>query len=827
MSLKVFAGEDNTFGRSKVFVVLALALALASIVVLDGLSRRVTLALKANSKDLLSADIQVRAFRPFSPEVWKAVAAEQEAGNLVHQRDFLSTIRSSDAAFTVNVRSIQGLSYPIHGKLKTTPAVSVAELHEAPVMLVDSALIAQGLELGSTVDLGRQKFRVAAVIDELPQSVIGSFGVGPRVVIGGPFTDSTGLVSGSARVSQQLLIKTDENPSDWRARFRKAVPEPHWRVVTPEQANRQHGLVVGRFSTYLLFISAVASLLGAASLVMLLRSQLLQRLPQIMTLRCLGVGRKRLVQSALVTMVPMVGLSLVLGIALGQGILDSLSGILAEQIKVILPHGLVWQSWILAGAVAIASSLFAVMLPMLTILRIPLGGLVRGEVDSFVPLKGSEVAILILGVLGLLAAIVRDVVPFLGLSAALVGLFLLQLFLLQVVFPSLQAVSERTKSLIVALSVWGVMRQKLRTRLFVATLGLCAFLLSFAGGIGVSLYKQFSLAQTNGSPTMFVLGLEHSQLESLKQKVPGLRGEAIVQARLISLDGQEIRVAANEDDTEALERRFESREYTLAVRNELGPAEALAGGSTVLFGEAESGVARISLEEEFAERIGLEVGQRLEIEVAGVRLAARVDSLRVINWASFLPNFFILVNQDDLVGAPLGLVAYGTTDESAIPALQREISATFLGASVINAAALSKKLLESLSMIALAIVGLMAVLVLSSLLVVFGFLFSREADMKRESILYRALGLSRRNLNGLYLSDLFLSASLASGSGLLAGFIGGIATLVFVMDTPIKFIGFGLGALVVLAMVMVLAVGTSLYLNRWNKASVRQLEVDS
>ena len=60
----------------------------------------------------------------------------------------------------------------------------------------------------------------------------------------------------------------------------------------------------------------------------------------------------------------------------------------------------------------------------------------------------------------------------------------------------------------------------------------------------------------------------------------------------------------------------------------------------------------ISLEQRFAERLGVGVGSVIEFDVQGVPLTLHVTSLRSVEWQSFAINFFIEVEPGVLDRAP-------------------------------------------------------------------------------------------------------------------------------------------------------------------------------
>ena len=63
-------------------------------------------------------------------------------------------------------------------------------------------------------------------------------------------------------------------------------------------------------------------------------------------------------------------------------------------------------------------------------------------------------------------------------------------------------------------------------------------------------------------------------------------------------------------------------------------------------------IAEISVEQRYAESLGLDLGDRIEIEVGGVPIEAKVVNVRRVRWTSFQPNFFVQMQPGVLDEAP-------------------------------------------------------------------------------------------------------------------------------------------------------------------------------
>ena len=82
---------------------------------------------------------------------------------------------------------------------------------------------------------------------------------------------------------------------------------------------------------------------------------------------------------------------------------------------------------------------------------------------------------------------------------------------------------------------------------------------------------------------------------------------------------------------------FLYREQNLSTRSNLQTSETLTKGTWF---NAENSMIEASLEERFARRLNLSIGDTLQLEILNQPLVVTVTSLRRVNWGSFEPNFY-------------------------------------------------------------------------------------------------------------------------------------------------------------------------------------------
>jgi putative ABC transport system permease protein len=203
-------------------------------------------------------------------------------------------------------------------------------------------------------------------------------------------------------------------------------------------------------------------------------------------------------------------------------------------------------------------------------------------------------------------------------------------------------------------------------------------------------------------PSLFLFDIQPEQRDALASHVAtaGARLERMspmVRARLDRVNGEPVATSPSgrppptgsrmARDAEEEARRLRSRRYNLTWRERLTDSEVMRAGrpfSGTRAPDAE-GPAEMSLEIDFAERLGLDLGDTLGFDVQGVSVEGVVVSLREVRWNSFQPNFFVLFQPGVLEEAPaIYLASVPSLAPEARDALQASLQAEFPNVSSID-----------------------------------------------------------------------------------------------------------------------------------------------
>jgi putative ABC transport system permease protein len=253
----------------------------------------------------------------------------------------------------------------------------------------------------------------------------------------------------------------------------------------------------------------------------------------------------------------------------------------------------------------------------------------------------------------------------------------------------------------------------------------------------------------------------------------------MLRGRLVAINGLPI---ASRPVADARERRFGEREQNLSWTAELGDDNHIVAGHW--WTPADYGKPLVSLAEEYRDRLGLELGDRLQFDIAGESLTVTVMSFRRVQWDSFRPNFFVEFPPGLLDGAAGTYLtsAYLTPTSSAMA----ELVHRFPSVSIFN---IGDLLAQARAVIDKAVTAVQSVFVftlLAGFTVLLAQVQASREERRTEIAILRVLGARRGMVLGSVLVEFSLLGALAGLLGSSAA-AGGGAWLAHTLDLQYHF----------------------------------------
>jgi putative ABC transport system permease protein len=268
-----------------------------------------------------------------------------------------------------------------------------------------------------------------------------------------------------------------------------------------------------------------------------------------------------------------------------------------------------------------------------------------------------------------------------------------------------------------------------------------------------------------------------------QQKMPVLQSVPIVTMRLEQLNGQ-TSTEALKDTTNKRWRGLFSREYRVTFRDSLISTEKVVKGTWK--GEVKdlNAAVPISLEDGYAERNSIKIGDTLTFNVQGTMLTTVVASYRDVDWAGVQTNFLVLFPKGVLEDAPqFHVLLTHVPNNEASARFQQAVVQQFPNVSLIDLGLILTVLDDISTKIGFVIRFMAGFSILTGLIVLIASVLISKYQRIQESVLLRTLGASRRQILIITALEYFFLGTLAAATGILLATAGGWALAHYSFET--------------------------------------------
>jgi putative ABC transport system permease protein len=776
--------------------VLNLALGLVGFIALDSLKRSFSERLQASARSMLTADVSIAARRPFQAAEIEAAQQVLPAGSVVQTLQSLySMVTSPERSVLVELRAVAS-GYPFYGQLK----LEKSGIHEGtqPLALQDAAkvwvspelLIQLNTAIGQTLKIGDREFVVDDVIvDDSASALVGN-SMAPRLYVGLDQLDQAGLLKFGATVRHARLIRLPSG-TDLRkveADLKGVLKDPGVGVTTYREAGQDNGRMLSYLTDYLGLVSLVALALAAIGASFLFRVYLDRKQTAIATLVSLGMTHRRSIQLYVVQLAALGLLSALVASGLSMLLLPLGAKLLGGLTPLPIEAQLSWPSYGLALLLGTLGAIL-VCLPLLMKIRDLNPSLLFQESSSeesvFTTTNGLPYLPSLLAFYGLAVWQAH--------SWKVGSLFALVLAVIVLVFIGaslllLKAASHvrRDAALSTRLAATYLRSHRTHTISALVALGVGSALINLIPQIQYSIQSELQRPEGDKLPSLFLFDIQDDQVQELEQKIRSAdvlpnSVSPMIMARLTAVNDANY---TRSDETETFtregeqEQRFRNRGVNLSYRDRLALAESVVEGQFFSgpYDPTQGQDVQISLEERYAKRMGLKLGDKLTFDVQGLPIEGRVTSLRSVKWNTFQPNFFILLQPGSVDDAPKTFLM--TLPELGIEkkvALQRSIVERFPNVSILDVSALVNKVSDLVEQMGLVLILMGWLTVLTGNVVIFSIAHQQALSRRWDHNLMKILG---AELSLIMRTTLKEFAWLGTGAAVLGGVLGLAASFV-------------------------------------------------
>ena len=790
---------------------LALIMAVTSITGIALFTDRLEKALLLESANMLAADRIVSGRGDLPREV--LTEGQTRGLSTAEVVSFTSMAFSETGNILVAAKAVTD-AYPLRGEVivseqafvRGTPIGSGPPQGE--VWLESRAMAALDIDIGDFVSVGEAELRVGKIIVAEPDRGGGSMmdNAGPRLMLHMDDLASTNVVQLGSRVSNRYLFAADDisdldafeewfrSREEWRGRY-------YIRDIRDESEEVREALE--RAESFLLLSSLFAVLLAGVAIALTAKRYSERHYDYVAILKTFGCTSSQISLIYLNIQLVLASFAVSIGWLFGWFIHGVILAVLQRLLFVDLPEP-GFQPFIVGGLTAVICLLSFALPPLLALRETPPLRVLRKDISQ--QKIGDNVPYLF-GALGALLLVYWYSQDLILTSVLIISVAAIALVLSGVSYFILRTSSSTGMK---AGSAWllamtATRRRRKQNVLQVMVFSITIMSLLILTLLRTDLVEEWQAQLPENTPNHFMMNITQSQIPGIESFFAqnGIEGNQffpLVSARVTRVNGDlpspgdESEVSVSRATlTEGSESEEPESEMALGTNPQtdappVNAEDATTGGRRVrgrlsrrqvtwstdlpsdnmitegIWWGEESEPGYVSIEQEYAEWLDLELGDRLEFEVNQQIVSAEVSSFRSVRWDNMQPNFFIIFSPGtiDHLGATFLSTALMEREQKI---LLNDLVRLFPTVVVIEIDALIEQIQTIIIQVTSAIELISILVLLCGALVLVACVNASLDERFHENAILRTLGAGRK----LILSSLLIEfASIGVVAGLIA-----------------------------------------------------------
>jgi putative ABC transport system permease protein len=798
--------ESRTARRRLLLYMSSISLGVAALVAIDSFTENVSTSVAEQSKALLGGDIALRSRVAYSPKVTSLFDSLSRSGTelaQITQFASMGLVPRSGNTRLIQVRAVTA-NYPLYGEIVTEPAGAWRRFGSGRHAVVDpGVLVSLDAQVGDTIMLGTARFTIIASVLSVPGDAGVAAAIAPRVFIPREYVGETGLLVFGSRAEYETLLRLppDMSPARFAARFNPLFSSetPRVRLETVAENESEMRESIEELGKFLGLVGLVALLLGGIGVASGVHAFVMRKIDTVAVLRCLGATSMQVLVIYVVQAAAMGLIGAIFGAALGVVVQFGLPLVLQDVLPVNVSVQLVPKAILLGLGIGLWVSLIFALRPLLALRGVSPLQTLRRESDSDVMRRarrdsGSLVAgfAIIASVLAIALTRAGTLERAAGYAAAIAGsiaaLWLTALLLSWIA----RRFARPTLPFVARQGIANLYRPGNQTRAVILALGFGMFLMSTLYQVQHNLLRQLDVRLEEAAANVVFFDVQEDQQPGV-DSIIRTAGHTVVQQvpivpmRVAAVRGKTTeRIVAEVDSLWRVRRSMtpEEREKTRmplqpwTVRREYRSTyrDTMVASDKLLKGEwfdLKDKSPQMSMEKEVAEDMQVEIGDTVTWNVQGVRIAARLTSIREVTWARFEPNFFVVFNSSALEGAPrqYAILANAPTPVD-IARLQRDVVRLHPSVSSLDLSLIQRTVNDVLGKITTAIRFMAVVCLAFGIPVLFSAVAATRRERLREGVLLKTLGATRQQVGRIMLIEYLLLGAMGSAAGVVLS-VGG------------------------------------------------------
>lgn len=755
-------------------LLVCLFLGVATLAAIGSLTAGITGELERRGQVILGGDVEYEASQRMASAAEKAAMARE--GRLSE------TVRMRAMGIGPNGDSLLGelkavdAAYPLYGTVMLASGAATAPPQPGTIWIGKDFANRLEVAKGDAVRFGERSFTVADMLVEEPDRLGEGFTLGPVAIIGMGDLASTQLIQPGSmfEAKYRLRIAPAASLEAVKDRIEAATPNAGWDVTDRSNGAPGTRRFIERMGQFLALVGLAALVIAGIGVGNGVASYLAGKRQGLATLKVLGADSGTVMRIYAIQILVVAALGIGAGLVAGT-LLPPVIGWIAGPVLPVQPGFALYPLPLaIAAAYGLLIAAAFALPPLAASRRVPAAGMYRAGVERAQRPEWRVVVAVVVAlgaVIALAVGTAREplfAAGFVGATAVLLAI----LTLLAQGIAKLAARVPRPRAPLLRLALANLHRPGSATAALVVALGLGLTLFVTLAAIQTSIGAEIAKTVPQRAPSFFMLDIPRDREAEFRAMVTRAAPDGTI--NLIPA----LRGSVTEYGGQRVSELAELPEGAWVLRGDRGITYSAAqpAGSVITKGAwwatDYAGPPLVSIEEEVAGTLGLDIGDTISVNVLGVEVQAEIASLRRVEWDNFGLNYVLVFSPGAFAAAPHNMVATLTVPPAAEDVLARELPRAFPSASLIAVRDVISQVTLLLGQMGQAIAAAASIAILAGIAVLIGAIAASRERRMYDSVILKLLGATRGQIlaaQALEYALLALVLALVSlGVGLLA-----------------------------------------------------------
>lgn len=747
-------------------LVFALILAVAAVTAVGFFTQRVDRALSQQGGLLLGGDIALKADHALNADY---VAKAQSLGlRATATYEFPSMVIVGDANALADVKAV-GQDFPLRGDLTISQAKgSQKVVKHGPAIgeaWVEPRLAnVLNLQVGQQVEVGERRLKVTAILDQEPSRGGDMFGFAPRIMMHADDVAATGLIQFGSRVKYQWLFAGEGKALEQFERLATPMLTRGEKIEDVKNARPEIKSALDKAQQFLGLSAMVSVMLAMMAMLLSAMPYIKQSMDAFALMRCFGAKARTLMHILIIQTGIVAGLSALVGVLIGFIVQMGLAQLAGSLFLERLPEVTMMPA--LVGIVVGILMMFAVVIPQALRLRgLSAMNILRRDTltKSWRDALQYVPAIIVMVIMVFWQA--QDVNIAASTLLVVLGLsFVVALFafvFVRFVISVLRITSNQPLANAAKIGLHSIQRRFGLSVLQMMGFSIGLMVLMLLALVQGDLIHNWQASLPKDAPNRFVINIQAPQVIGIENLINTAKANTasvfpMVRGRLVRINEKVINATTYTDERA---KRLAEREFNLSWAANMQSDNTLTAGRW--WTASEHGKPVISLEQDLASTLNIQLNDVLTFDIAGNTKTLTVTSLRKVDWDTMRANFFAVTPPGVLEEFSASYMSSFYLPKAANAALNTLVK-TYPNLTVIDIAALMQQVRGIMQKMSRTINYVFMFSLIAGVAVLYAALVATQQERITEATLMRVFGASRAQVAMSYLAEFAMIGVIAA-----------------------------------------------------------------